>query len=356
MDNGSICFIGDVRFSIDGPTEFKNILIKEFNKKDIYEKDFDVSWKIDYKPNLLAEDIDGRLKKEERGAFFDTGYSADIDWKRETVTIHYDKRILDDTLINRIAKFWDWSYMSPTEIFIKNTVYDILEPISHVVMSGKGSGFIHASAVSGGSEKEGSALFTGEGGVGKTALAIQGIKNDLNYMNDDLSLVDNDVFCYHYPKNLQIYGYNIDVDPSLKKRFFQNKSLLNKIMWRLRYTLKGGSSVRRRVDPRRLFGNSITKRSRISEVFFLRRGDTLEIEPMDKTRFVDKELEIIKEEFSDFISSLKKDNRKMYDSFVEGTKKLYKNIYENSNCRTVYIPDDMDFEKVFTHIENEGLF
>ncbi|MFW6072036.1 MAG: hypothetical protein ACOC6U_00890 [Thermoplasmatota archaeon] len=353
MSRTSRCFIGDVEYSIDAPERIKKLLSDEFDKEGQFKSKHKVRWEIAYRPALSDKNHDKKIKKEEKGTFFDTGYTAEVEWENKRVIIYYDERILNRPIISKIARAWDWSYMSPEEIFVKNSIYDILEPVSHIIMGENGLGFIHSSTIS--SEDNEAFLFTGEGGVGKTALAIEGFKTGLNYMNDDLSLIDNKGFCYHYPKKLQIYGYNLHSSRFLKKRLFQKSSILDKIMWKFRYGVNGPSGVRRKVDPAELFGGSITNKSRIKNIFFLENDEELGVEPIVKDEFLDKEIEVIKKEFSDFINFLKEKEKERYYRFVENTEELYEHVYEKSGCFKISIPDDMDFKKAFEFIREEAL-
>ena len=66
-------------------------------------------------------------------------------------------------------------------IVAKNLIYDVMEPMAHGIMVKEMTGFIHASAVSNG---KACVLFTGEGGVGKTAMSLLATSKGFEYLND----------------------------------------------------------------------------------------------------------------------------------------------------------------------------
>lgn len=126
-------------------------------------------------------------------------------------------------------------------------------------------------------------------------------------------------------------------------------------MWKFRYGVNGPSGVRRRVDPVELFAGSIMNRSRIKNIFFLENNEELGIEPIVKDEFVNKEIEVIKKEFSDFIDFLKQKDEERYYRFVENTEELYEDVYGKSRCFKISIPDNIGFKKSFEFIRQEAL-
>lgn len=339
------CEIGRVGFVFSGNLKVAEHICREFQQKGI-ETDYDIQIKIRPKKNLSL--FSGDFKKSEKGRFFDTGYSVSYP-NESNMIVSIDRSILRKGLIERMAKVRDWNYLTPSEIVAKNLIYDLLEPISHDHMVKNGMGFVHASAFS----KGGScALVTGEGGMGKTALCIIAQEKDFGYMNDDLSLIDSRGLCYHHPKRLQIYGYNIKESQELKGKIFRDRGSLDRMQFNFRNMFYGPKKVRRRVPSHELF-ESIAKKARISKVFYLARGSQFNIQKMKDDEFVESEIEIIQKEFSDYLSGLEHLDLGRYEEFLESTRKLYRSLFETSEVLKVSAPFPYDLRKLFEHLQKK---
>ncbi len=333
------CVIGSVGFTFSGDPKVAQHICNEF-KHNVNEANYEIN--IDIKPKKNLSIFSGDFTKNEKGRFFNTGYAAHYPGGKNMI-VSVDRAILGRGLLQGISKVRDWNYLTPSEIVAKNLIYDLLEPISHDHMVKKGMGFIHASAYAKGSL---CALVTGEGGMGKTALCLIAQEKGYGYMNDDLSLVDIKGLCYHHPKRLQIYGYNIKESPELKGRIFEDRGSVDRIQFNFRNMFYGPKKVRRRVSSKELF-KRVTKRARTTKIFFLARGKELSIQNMDAKEFVDSELEIIRKEFSDYIQGI---DHSRHHALVENTRKLYSNLSEKAECVKVVSPFPYDLDKLFETI------
>ena len=314
------------------------------------QTDSDLEIKVVLKGVHDLKSARGDMKKDEQGRFYDTGYSAILPKADEPLHINFDERVLRKGIVGKIATFWNWSYLTPIETVAKNIIYDILEPVAHRILLEEKLGFIHGSSVAKG---ERSVLFTGEGGIGKTAMCLAGVSRGYEYMNDDLSLVDSLGHCYHHPKKLQVYGYNIKYHPDLKKRLFLGRGMLDRMQWQMRYLINGPSNVRRRTAPKELFEGSIRHSARISKVVFLRRDNELDMRKMKKEDFIASEMRIIHKEFSDYMNALKHVDEEGLSTVINGTKKLYGELFDHVDCLEVTVPVNYDFKKLFTLLEEE---
>jgi hypothetical protein len=332
------CVIGSVGFTFSGDTKVAEHICNEFKQDDIGT---DLEIKIDIKPKKNLSIFSGDFTKNERGRFFNTGYAAHYPGGNNML-VSVDRAILRRGFLERMAKLKDWNYLTPSEIVAKNLIYDLLEPISHDHMVKKGMGFIHASAYAKGKS---CALITGEGGMGKTALCLIAQEKGYGYMNDDLSLIDSKGLCYHHPKRLQIYGYNVKESPELKEKIFKNRGSFDRIQFNFRNMFKGPKKARRRVLFKR-----VTKRARISKIFYLSRGNKLSIRKMDAHEFVESELEIIKQEFSDYIQGIDHDR---HHALMKKTKMLYLELSERAECLKIILPYPYDLKKLFEDLQKQ---
>jgi hypothetical protein len=334
--------IGSIGFTFSGDLKVAEHICNEF-KQNVNEADFEINIDIQPKKNLSI--FSGDFTKNEKGRFFNTGYAAHYPGGN-SMKVSVDRAILRRGLLQGMAKVRDWNYLTPSEIVAKNLIYDLLEPISHDHMVKKGMGFIHASAYAKASL---CALVTGEGGMGKTALCLIAQEKGYGYMNDDLSLIDKKGLCYHHPKRLQIYGYNIKESPDLKRRIFKDRGSVDRIQFNFRNMFYGPKKVRRRVPSNELF-KKVSKRARITKIFFLARGKKLSIQMMDANDFVDTELEIIRNEFSDYIEGI---NHSRHHALMENTRKLYSSLSEKADCLKIISPFPYDLDKLFETIQKK---
>ncbi len=338
------CRIGNVVFSFEGEARMAELIVGEFSD---HIEDIDPKLRVDIKPVDDLNGISGDMTKSEKGRFYDTGYSVTLPKEKKQLSISIDKQVLSGGLIGKGAKIWDWNYLTPKEIVAKNLIYDVLEPLAHGITVKEGTGFIHASAIARGKE---CALFTGEGGVGKTAMCLIASSMGYDYLNDDLSLVDSEGICYHHPKRLQIYGYNLKDMQELKGRFFKGRGVMDRIQFVLRKIVFGPKKVRRRTPPKELF-DRIKQSARISKIFYLARGDDLEIQKMEKGRFVESELNIIQKEFSDYLKGLEQRDKSELNNFLMETKKLYNSLFDSTECLLVSVPPTQNLKELFHFLE-----
>jgi hypothetical protein len=339
--------IGRVDFSFEGDSEITHLIIKEFPKSN---KDMESKLNVNIKSTQELSKISGDIKKSESGRFYDTGYVVTFPKKNNTMSIAIDDSVLSKGFIEKVAKIKDWNYLTPKEIVAKNLIYDILEPAAHELVVKKGMGFIHASAVA---KDDTCFLFTGEGGIGKTAMCLIASEMGYEYLNDDLSLVDSQGNCFHHPKRLQIYGYNIKNSRNLKRQLFKGRGFMDKFQFNLRNVILGPKKVRRRIPPNELF-DKIRESAKISRIFFLSHGNELKIHDMDQKRFIESELKIIQKEFSDYVNGITLMNKSKLDAIIGDTKKLYNSLYETTECMEVLVPPSQDLKKIFLKIESEN--
>jgi hypothetical protein len=340
------CKIGSVEFTFKGQQKMAHLICKEFEGSST-KTDFGISIDIQSVEDLTRVEDD--FRKREKGKFYDTGYAAIVSLEKLKITTYVDKAIFSGGFKERFAKLRDWNFLTPSEIVAKNLIYDLIEPVAHDLMMENKMGFIHASAYSKGNS---CALVTSEGGMGKTALCLIAQEKGYGYLNDDLSLIDSKGNCYHHPKNLQIYGYNVKESPSLKGKLFKDKGALDKLQFNFRNLIYGPKKVRRRVPAKVLF-NNIIQNARISKIFFLTRGQKLKIRNMEKDRFVKAELGIIRNEFMDYIKVLEKKDKGNLNALLKATEELYSSLYESTECLEVMVPVPFDLKRLFSYLEEE---
>lgn len=170
--------------------------------------------------------------------------------------------------MRRIA---DWNFLYPHETTAKNFWYNVFDWTTQVSNIGLGQSWVHASAVSKGHR---CIAFLAKGGVGKTTAMLKlCLEDGWNYLSDDLALVDDSGTVYRSPKRIQVYAYNMEAQPVIKKALMGRRSLADRVSWEYRLRRFGSKGVRRRVSAEDLMGREACQSARITDAVFLERDD-----------------------------------------------------------------------------------
>ena len=221
------------------------------------------------------------------------------------------------------------------------------------------SGFcpIHGSAMSINNK---TVIFGGKGGVGKTTLELEFcLDHQALFLSDDMVILDSKNYIYpnlNFPK---IYAYNTIDRDSLGKFIKSSASLGDKIHWNIRsfYNL---SKVRRRVNPKELYGDVETQGKKIDHYYMLNRGesDEIQLKKMSLKDVLLKTTTILSEEFDNLFYALVDNglvNRKIITKKWETTlTKILKDV----DCYEIKIPKMMnhqDFRKLVPYYLEEHI-
>lgn len=139
--------------------------------------------------------------------------------------------------------------------------------------------FIHGAAMA--DQAGRGLLISGEGGVGKTSLALElGREHGWSFISDDMVIVDEQGvmhFNANYPK---LYAYNVVGDPVLEQMLLRDDGLLGLLQWRLRK--RWPNQVRREIDPATLYAATVAT-APLQWMLIVERADVSEIglQPLD---------------------------------------------------------------------------
>jgi len=185
---------------------------------------------------------------------------------------------------------------------VKSFIYDIFDYITQSAQLAYQQSYIHASSL----ERDGKAIaLLAWGGIGKTTSLLKLVLEDnWNFLSDDLGLVDATGRLHRSPKNLQLYGYNLQGQPQIKSALFSQRTLLDSMSWSFFRTIKGNHRVRRRVSGERVFGSQRTATSgQLTQAFFLERhkGQGFRCEQITPEALADRCVAILLHEISPYI-------------------------------------------------------
>ncbi|HEY3430798.1 MAG TPA: hypothetical protein VGK39_08985, partial [Cyclobacteriaceae bacterium] len=183
----------------------------------------------------------------------------------------------------------------------KSFIYDIFDYITQSSQLSLHQTYVHASSM----ERNGKAIaLLAWGGIGKTTSLLKLILEDgWNFLSDDLGLLDANGQLYRSPKNLQVYGYNLQGQPRIESALFSKRTILDALSWSFFRAIKGNHRVRRRISAEKLFGKErIAKSGQLSQAFFLERhqGKDFRCERITAEALADRCVAILMHEISPY--------------------------------------------------------
>lgn len=269
----SIYQLGNVKIKLNGNKSIFAFLHNEFKSIRINsDKDYDIEFKlvdklpplenyVSFPPVLVTHDY----YQSKHGGLT---YQVKSENGKLKVTMEVDKLSIKERMRPKVR---DWNYLSSYEQIAKNFMYDIFDYLSQIVNLGRGQSYLHASSM----EKNGRGLaIIAWGGIGKTTSMLKLVTEDnWKFLSDDLGVIDENGLLYRSPKKLQVYAYNLEGQPNLKKLLLSNRNPMDLFAWQLHLKLKGIKRVRRRVSAESLLGsNNVGISVKLTDALFIERS------------------------------------------------------------------------------------
>jgi len=206
---------------------------------------------------------------------------------------------------------------------------------------------IHCSGIK---NNNGAFLFGGTGGVGKTSILLTLSKRgDISFVNDDIGIISKDGFVYPNYAFPKIYAYNTKNNAYIEKELLKNKTLANKLQWRIIKNINP-SKVRRRIKPDKLYSIDKKQVFNLDSYFIFNIGlfDDIRIKPISVETAATATLEIFKSEYSiinrhffwhKFNSVINANKIKLdLDSVFKTWHCIYLNAFKNVNLYVINVP------------------
>lgn len=179
-------------------------------------------------------------------------------------------------LSDHVVRARNWNFLASWETTAKNIMYDLFDVVTAASILEHDASYLHASTCS----FDGAAVaMIGWGGIGKTTSILKLITEDgWRFLSDDLGLVDTDGEVWRTPRRLQVYAYNVEGQPPLKRRLLRGRGPVDRINWYWRKRRFGPKKVRRRIEAEDLFGaGAVARSSPLEKAIFLQRADVDEM-------------------------------------------------------------------------------
>lgn len=267
------------------------------------------------KPNIIVEILEQPLVIEKgmrnpsiqndfKNGFCMTTYDGHINFEKEDEFLYIKAYINFEKsfLIKFFKKIIDWEYTSREEK-IGQTIFErILVPATFFY-----SNYfpVHSSAFLSPDNKV--IIIGGTGGVGKTSLGIEYCLNrNYKFLCDDMAILNSEGILfpnYSFPK---IYGYNLVDNEKMNKIVFSKRSIFDRISWTIRIRIFGGSKVRRKINPQKVYKIPKSNYFPVHSFFILTREyrNDFSIEVLNYERAAQMNINVIKTEYSKFISHI----------------------------------------------------
>lgn len=163
--------------------------------------------------------------------------------------------------------------------------------------------FIHGAALA--TPEGAGVILAGYGGVGKTSLALElGRRLGWRFLSDDLTLLDIRGVVHLNANRPKIYAYNVQGDPELEALLLQDRSLLNRLHWRVKKPWP--HTVRRSVLPTELYDH-VALSAPLEYLLLIDRTDVDEIvvHRLGRDEAASLNIEILRQELRRVASPLK---------------------------------------------------
>ncbi|WP_159522061.1 hypothetical protein [Sunxiuqinia indica] len=212
---------------------------------------------------------------------------------------------------------------------------------------------VHCSGFSYNNEE--ALLLGGTGGVGKTSLELELAKNEnFGFLNDDIAILNKTGQVYPNLSWPKIYAYNLVHNKKIKDLIFANRSIDDKLAWKIKKGIFGSSKVRRTINPSELFSKATSLSPvPLKKYIFLSRGNysKLKLKKFNTEKVAELNVSVLKTEFSDFekhlnwhyFNSVLADKKPIIDLEVvhRNWLKLNHDIFKDVACYIMEIPISM---------------
>lgn len=156
--------------------------------------------------------------------------------------------------------------------------------------------FIHGAAMA--DQAGRGLLISGEGGVGKTSLALElGREHGWSFISDDMVIVDQQGMMHLNANHPKLYAYNVVGDPALEEMLLRDDGPLGRLQWRVRK--RWPSHVRREIDPATLYTGAVAT-APLQWMLIVERADVPEIclKPLDTRETAARSTDILLDELA----------------------------------------------------------
>ena len=312
-----------------------------------------------YKPDVFS--AKGSMNFNENEFF--VGYLDEIDYTVKNLFGSGKVDILIDHDKTNIKKKLKSLYKK--RISIEKDVilsYSLLWYVAHLALLKKKSAFVHSGVFK---SDKGATIITGTGGCGKTSTLFKILEDEqYSYLAEDFGIIDSEGYTYFNPKPVSVYASDVEFGQAILKNYFTKFSLKEKLLWFLKRKIARLNPMRK-IPPIELMDQRIGQKTRIRNVlYFIRNSDDslsiADVSPEDLAeRVLDasaRELKTLNELLLLMRSNApKKYNIPSFEDVTDETRRLYIEIFNQTNRKIIYIPHRTSPEVLTRYLRDHGL-
>ena len=170
-----------------------------------------------------------------------------------------------------IARCRHPAHLSPAEALAKCFVSEIFTWASQISQTNRGQSYIHAATMRRG---DATLAVMGWRGIGKTTTQMALCGGDgWEYISDDLAIVDRCGRLFRSPQKVQLFGFNLSANPTIKRRAFAKRGIFDRLSALQKERRFGAAHVRRHVAAEDLFSAmSPTESACLTDILYIERS------------------------------------------------------------------------------------
>lgn len=273
MDN--LYQIGKLVFALSGEDQVLPHLREELKSIEIYEKRAPA---LVFKFGKVSKELPNGIYvspvicTEKEILYAGSGFLYRVQEDNGVLTVHLQSNTIGrrKKMFPTLAKVRDWNFLLPEEQLAKNFMYDIFDYLTQIQNLDLGQSYMHASSFT---RDNRTVAVVAWGGIGKTTSMLKLVTEDnWKFLSDDLGIIDENGYIYRSPKKMQIYAYNVEGQPALRKMLLKGRALIDMLNWYYRKARFGIKKVRRRVSADELFNENVGVSAKLTDVFFIERA------------------------------------------------------------------------------------
>lgn len=263
--------------------------------------------------------------------------------------------VSDKETLKSSLRFFNKSFKNKVEGQVTTFYYRVFLLFTQLWNIQNSSSYLHASAVD---INGGAVLFSGDSGVGKSALLFRLAKEDrFKFIADDLTIIDQYAVAYYQGRAISVKPYHLNYFPFLIKKIKMFMSMMQRFQWKI----INDNRLIYRLSPKDLFERS-SEESRVKRVVHLcnHTKDSFEIKSISKEEFVKNALPILINELFlannklNTIASLPKALLPSSQEVYSQTREIFDTAFADIDIRLVLVPYNSDPNRLYEFLNQQG--
>ncbi len=360
--------IAGIRIKIENTNEVSNAIIHDLDAKKTNNSNssFELILRFDpdtfskYNPTVYSAKGSMNFNEDE----FFVGYLSGIKYKVKNLfnenPVELDILVSKKNIKTILKQLYNLNFSNRYKNIILS--YSLFWYILHVILLKQQKAFLHAGVFS----KNGKiSVITGTGGCGKTSTLFKLLEEEnSHYIAEDFGILDNKAETFYNPKPVSIYASDMEFGQKILKNYYNKFSFTEKALWDIKSKLLKKNPMIKAL-PKKVMDGKIEQSGKINNILYFVRTNKLQllVESIEVGSLVERVLDASMRELktlNELVLLMRANAPKDYNipSFEEirkHTKEVYKQAFENTNNKIVYIPHKTKPDDLVAFLKEEGL-